>query len=186
MPDGDLIGRARQRAAFFAGMATRVADALPKIRQGTEFRADSPLLMAWVYFLLSDAYKPFRTDGLTDDYKKAALSAVSVMVVRPFTPLDPHNVRDLTVYLANPILAMACANAWAADRNLLEHFPFDYLKRFYISLLNIRMPSLDRFCEAINEGGDYGGFTMVRLTPAEIAVLDDWTLKIYMLVNLKR
>lgn len=179
--------RVHKRAAFFAGISQRISDHYPTLRIKSEFRADAPILLARVYFLLSDAYKPIRNfpDSLTDDFKKAAISAIAVMVIRPFSPLDPDRVDDEVVYLANPMLALACANSWAADRNLFEHFPHDYLKRFYITLLNVRMPALDGFIEAAN-GGDLRKVEPVSLSPQEISILDDWVLKIFMLVNFRR
>lgn len=180
--------RIHKRAAFFGGISLRISDRYPTLRTKSEFRADAPLLLARAYFLLSDAYKPIRNfpDSLTDDFKKAAISALAVMVVRPFSPLDPEQVDDEIVYLANPMMALACANSWAAERNLFEHFPQDYLKRFYITLLNVRMPCLDGFIEAINSGGDYRSVDAIVLSPQEISILDDWVLKIFMLVNFRR
>lgn len=188
MEEFDRDGRVLKRAAFFAGMADRARSGFQNLNSRCEFRADSPLLISWVYFLLSDAYKPIRnlSDSLTDDYKKAALSSVAVMVIRPFVPLTPEQVDDLETYLANPIFALACANAWAADRNLFEHFPEDYLKRFYTSLLNVRMPSLNGFLDAVNSEADYREITSISLSHSELTTIDDWVLKIFMLVNQKR
>ncbi|WP_171904809.1 hypothetical protein, partial [Hoeflea olei] len=92
---------------------------------------------------------------MTDDCKKAAISAVAVMSLRPFAIVEPDDVRSNAVYFANPFYAFAVANSWLSSRNLVEHYPFDYLRRFYISLMRIRMPSLMPFIETINAGGNY-------------------------------
>jgi hypothetical protein len=184
----DENARVLKRAAFFAGMAERLASSLPAIQEHSEFRADSPVLMAKAYFLLSDAYKPFRNnaESLTDEYKRAAISALAVMVVRPFSPLQADNVESMTAYLANPIMALACANAWAAQRNLFAHYPFDYLKRFYLTLDSVRLPSLDHFVGRVNEGESWREIEGVGLSWQEIVLVDDWVLKIHMLCNQKR
>jgi hypothetical protein len=177
-----------KRAGFFAGMASIVLSQLPRLSDHAEFRADSPILLAAAYFLLSDAYKPRRNqaDSLTDEYKRAALSALAVMTIRPFVPFDPERVDDMWTYLANPILALACANAWVPQRNIAEHFPFDYLKRFYLSLLALRIEAFGRFIDLVNEGGDYREAKPLNLSSSDIMVVDDWVLKIYMLVNQRR
>ena len=188
VPEFERDNRVIRRAAFFAGMADRVLRSYPSLNATSEFRSDSPSLMAWTYFLLSDAYKPFRNmaDSLTDDYKKAALSAIAVMVVRPISPIDPDRVDDLTLYLANPILALACANAWVSNRNLFAFFPPDYLKRFYTSLHATRVPALQPFCDAINSSEDHRQFQSITLSAPEIALIDSWCLKIHMLANMRR
>jgi hypothetical protein len=180
--------RVLRRSAFFAGMASRVSDELPDLSRQTELRADAPLLMARAYFLLSDAYKPRRNDAgsLTDEYKRAALSALAVMAIRPFSPLAPDNVTSMQVYLANPLLALACANAWSAERNLFEFYPFDYLKRFYMSLHAVRLPSLDAFVEWANSGEEEARIDAIDLSSAEVALIDDWVLKFHMLCHLRR
>jgi len=169
-------------------MADRFQSNIPAISADTEFRPDSPLLMARAYFLLSDAYKPWRNEvgSLTDEYKRAALSALAVMAIRPFSPLDPDNVQSASAYLANPIFALACANAWAAKRDLISHFPFDYLKRFYLSLDAVRIPPLDEFIRVVNEDGDARSIKSIELDRSTLIAIDDWVLKIYMLCNQRR
>lgn len=123
---------------------------------------------------------------MTDDYKKAALSAISIMVIRPFEPIDPDNVDNLESYLANPIFALACANVWASQRNLFLHYPHDYLKRFYSSLLITQIESLDPFLNFIKKSEDHEHLVSIKLSSREIALIDSWVLKIHMLVNQKR
>ncbi len=143
--------------------------------------------MAHAYYLLNDAYKERRGQrSLTDDYKKAAISAITVMALRPFEPLDPDNIETNVAYFANPIYALACANAWLSDRNLLAHYPFDYLRRFYISMLRIRMPSLAPFITAINENEDYQAIETVSLSREEVEDIEEWILKFWQLANKKR
>lgn len=188
MKEDDATNRVLRRAAFFSGIADRILKRLPGLLQQADFRADSPVLMSAAYFLLSDAYKSERnkSGSLTDEYKRAAISAIAVMVVRPISPLDPERVDSMTVYLANPLLALACANAWAADRDLLRHFPFDYMKRFYISLQALHFPSMQPFIDHVNDGGDYRDIDAITLSPGEIGAIDDWVLKIHMLCNIRR
>lgn len=177
--------RSYKRAAVYAHIAKELISAIPELARECTFRADAPFVLAWAYFLISDAYKPWRNKAgsLTDDYKKAAASALSVMVVRPFAPLDPDNVETRITLLANPIFAIAIGNSWAADRDLLHHYPFDYLKRFYNSLLNVRLPSLAEFIERANEGDDWQSITAIRLSNAETALIDGWVNKFYDLVH---
>lgn len=184
----DVRARSLERAPFFNHIAQSILQRFPSLKSESYFRNDTPLILAEAYFLLSDSYKSIRNNKtLTDDYKKSAISAVAVMVVRPFEPISgPENIDSLTLFLSNPMMALGCANAWAADRNLFEHYPHDYLKRFYITLDNIRIPSLDPFIDFKNGDLDEFDYSSFSLTREEISVLDDWVLKIHMLVNQKR
>lgn len=188
MNSGNIESRARQRAVLFSHIAERTQKEFPAIVRETEFRADAPILTAWAYFLISDAYKSERIPetSLSDDFKKAAISALAIMVVRPFSPLDPDNVNSMDALLANPIFALAAGNSWLGDRNLFDHFGFDYLKRFFNTLLNVQMPSLAPFIEAINENGDYRQFIEIGLSKGELALVDSWVLKFNLLATSSR
>jgi hypothetical protein len=184
----DFGDRPRKRGVLFGHVAHEVQKLFPVLAQHSEYRADSPYILGHAYFLLSDQYKTKRIPpgSLTDDYKKAALSAITVMAIRPFSPLDPDNIRRHDVLLANPIMAVWSANAWLSDRDLLSHFGFDYLKRFYSSLLNVRIQSLQPFIDAVNEGEDFQEIKSIALASADVHVIDDWVLKFKMLREMKR
>lgn len=176
-------GRVGKRAAFFSGMARQMNAFIPELAEETHFLPDAPVTLAHCYFLLSDDYKSARNKpgSRTDDFKKAALTAVAVMVVRPFSPLAPENVTTIEAYLANATFALACGNAWAANRNLFEHYPFDYLKRFYVTLDNVRIEALAEFKSHLLDGLSIRDIQSVSLTNRDQSVLDDWVLKFYML-----
>jgi hypothetical protein len=138
--------------------------------------------------LLSDAYKAKRIPpaSLTDDYKKAALSALAVMAIRPFSPFEPGNVEKIELLLANPMLALAAGNSWLGDRNLFAHFGRDYLKRFYSTLLAVRFPALQPFIDAVNDEEDHSAIRAVSLSVGELDTVDQWVLKFHMLHTYKR
>jgi hypothetical protein len=184
----EFRSKSRQRGVLFAHIANRIRQEFPLLDIETEFRSDSPTLIGWAYFLLSDAYKPWRVQAgnLTDDYKKAALSALAVMTIRPFSPIEPERVERFEVLFANPILAMAAANSWLSERNLFAHFGPDYLKRFYSSLLSVRLPSLQPFIDAVNSSDTYEDMESVALTHPEIDFIDQWVLIFHMLQNQRR
>lgn len=108
------------------------------------------------------------------------------MTLRPFVPIDPGNVQLNAAYFANPIYAIAVANSWLSDRDLLQNFPFDYLRRFYHSLLRIRMPSLEPFIGCINSNGDYRSIESISLTWNEVEDIDGWIYKFWLLANQKQ
>ena len=181
-----LSERALRRSAFFQGIANIHLDHFGQLRQTTSFRAEAPLLIAYSYFLINDSYKRQRNQNtLTDDYKKAAVSAIAVMALRPFEPLQPDFVEDDLTYFINPIYAMACANAWLSDRDLLARYPFDYLRRFYLSLVRIRIPSLQPFIDCVNVGGQHTAFSGINLTTDEVDEIEEWIWKFWMLANQK-
>jgi hypothetical protein len=184
----NFSARARKRAVLFAHIAGEMQKAFPVLTQEAEFRADAPMLLGQAYFLLSDPYKSKRIpeSSLTDDYKKAALSALAVMSIRPFSPLEEGNVQRFEILLANPMMALWVANSWLADRDLLSHFGFDYLKRFYSTLLNVRIPSLSPFIEAVNAGDDHSEITSIILSRDDLDLIDRWVLKFKMLSEQKR
>jgi hypothetical protein len=188
LSDDDFVNRARKRGVLFAHIARRIQLEFPVLSKEAEFRADSPTLIGWAYFLLSDAYKAKRIppNSLTDDYKKAALSALAVMAVRPFSPFEPGNVKKLEVLLANPMMALAAGNSWLGDRNLFDHYGRDYLKRFYSTLLSVRFPALEALIDAVNSGDDYSSVTAIDLSVMEIDTIDRWVLKFHMLHTHKR
>ena len=185
--DESFRARVLRRSPNFAEIAQKQLEKIPTLSSVTVYRQDSPLLLSQAYFLLSDSYKERRNQAtLTDDYKKAAISAVAVMTLRPFEPIEPENVTSSAVLFANPIYALACANSWLSDRNLVAHYPFDYLKRFYLSLLRIRMPSLDHFVDSANEGLDYRAIEAISLSREETEDIEEWILKFWQLANQKR
>jgi hypothetical protein len=188
LSDDEFLNRARKRGVLFAHIAQRMQLEFPVLSNEAEFRADSPTLIGWAYFLLSDAYKAKRIppDSLTDDYKKAALSALAVMLVRPFSPFDPGNVKRFELLLANPMMALAAGNSWLGDRNLFDHYGRDYLRRFYSTLLSVRFPALQVFLDAVNNAEDYGSITRVELSSGELDIIDRWVLKFHMLHTHRR
>ncbi|WP_156892565.1 hypothetical protein [Salaquimonas pukyongi] len=180
--------RVQKRAAFFSGMAERLLGVYPEIGKYTHFTTDSPILLSHCYFLLSDSYKAARLkpESRTDDYKKAAISATAVMIVRPFAALNPDDVSNLEAFLANPIFAMACGNAWASNRDLFSSYPFDYLKRFYNTLHNVEIHAMEEFIQRLRADQPVTDITSVTLNRHDMAALDNWVEKFFMLCNQKR
>ncbi|MGA1801893.1 hypothetical protein [Rhizobium sp. HT1-10] len=178
--------RALKRAPVFADIANWMQSKIPGLADATTFRADAPVLLGHAYFLLNDSYKIRRNQiSNTDDYKKAALSALSVMALRPFEPSEPDNLTSNVAYFANPIYAIASANAWLSSRNLLEHYNFAYLRRFYLSLLRIRLGCLDDFVARASNGEDYAAIKMIEMSWHDADVVEDWIHKFWLLSQRK-
>ena len=175
--------RVARRAGFFAGMAAELIAVIPDISRSAYFAPNAPMVCAGAYFRISDVYRGRRNrpDSLTDDIKKATLHAMAIMAVRPFVPLNRDVNEPVMATLANPLFALACANAWIDGRNLFEQYPFDYLKRFYMSLLMLRFPSLDAYLAYVNGDSDDEPPVIDDLDPTEIRQIDDWTQKLHLL-----
>lgn len=186
MTDPEREARVRARAVLFAEVARRVHANLEQDGVQLVFRADAPVVLSAAYFLLNDAYKQRRAKpgSLTDDHKKAALTAVATMVVRPFAPMNP-DAETFGATLANPIYAFACALSWLDPPASARRLPFDYLKRFYLSLLNVRMPSMARFIDLVNIDGRWQDYPPIAMSPSELDTIDDWVWRFFMLSSRK-
>lgn len=108
----------------------------------------SGFLVANCYFLLSDAYKRRRgmEDSRTHKYKVAALTAATIMALRPIR-ISNTVVVSVRVAFANQQCAMRAAQALLGLD--LERLDGDFLRRLYDSVLDrIELPCFANYLEA--------------------------------------
>jgi hypothetical protein len=101
------------------------------------------------YFLLSDAYKRRRgmEDSRTHKYKVAALTAATIMALRPIRVTDTVVV-SAQVAFANQQCSMRAAQALLGLD--LERVDVDFLRRLYDSVLDrIELPCLGKYLAAL-------------------------------------
>lgn len=105
-------------------------------------------LVANCYFLVSDAYKLRRgmQNSLTHKYKVAALTAATIMALRPIR-VTGTIVTSLQVAFANQQCSMRAAEALLGLD--LEKIDADFLRRLYASVLDrVELPSLQIYLSA--------------------------------------
>ena len=106
------------------------------------------LLVANCYFLVSDAYKLRRgmQNSLTHKYKVAALTAATIMALRPIRVTN-NIVTSVQVAFANQQCSMRAAEALLGVD--LEKIDADFLRRLYISILDrVELPCLQKYLSA--------------------------------------
>jgi hypothetical protein len=105
-------------------------------------------LVANCYFLLSDAYKLRRgmEDSRTHKYKVAALTAATIMALRPIR-ISGSVVVSVQVAFANQQCCMRAAEALLGLD--MERIEADFLRRLYASVLDrIELPCLAKYLAA--------------------------------------
>lgn len=179
--------RSLKRAVGFQHIGLRIDESFDHFDYEANFSLDAPLHLAQTYFLISDCYVPKRNkaESLSDNYKKAAISALAVMRIRPFVLENPDNVTNKAAYLSNSFYALACAKAWLGPENQLRLYKWDVLKRIYYSLERIQLPSLQPLVDKIEAGENPWGITEISLSSDEIDLIDEWVLKFEMLSTRK-
>ncbi|MGA8614739.1 MAG: hypothetical protein WB760_24320 [Xanthobacteraceae bacterium] len=141
------------------------------------------------YFLLSDAYKRRRgmEDGRTHKYKVAALTAATIMAVRPIRVNSYRVVASMQVAFSNQQCAMRAAQGLLGLD--LERIDGDFLRRLYASVLDrIELPCLADYLGAFENAFNpsrvatfaevenalpFDSYTVPELTADELAALEN-------------
>jgi len=143
--------RIERRAFFFQEMANKHL-ATPSLKNaGIELRSGHAITLAEAYFLLSESYKSYRSEGehKTANPKIAAITCAAVCAVNPLRP-PKADFEILEVRYANPMFAMRCASA------IIEHpwhtRSFEERRRTYDELIAMHFPCLDPFIRDAAQG----------------------------------
>ncbi|MEM1040885.1 MAG: hypothetical protein AAGI12_15600 [Pseudomonadota bacterium] len=184
---GTHLEKIRKRMTFFSAGIELVQRNFVEVKSQTFVHADAPEILSRAYFLLNDAYRSKRmpNDSLTNEHKRAGLTAATIMAVRPFIPIDDENIQSEEAYLANSTLCMLLGAAWLGHENPFARLPQDYQLRHHTIFLNIRLSCLEHFLNVVNSNGRYRDILSVDISLADSASLDDIVTKFFMLDRLR-
>ncbi len=144
-------------------------------------------LVSNCYFLVSDAYKRRRgmEDTRTRQYKVAALTAATIMALRPIRVSDAVVV-SVQVAFANQQCSMRAAQALLGLD--LERLDGDFLRRLYASVLDrIELPCLAKYLAAyeaafstprqvtfdeVEQAMPFDDYNTIQLSDAELASIE--------------
>ncbi len=118
------------------------------------FDPDCANLLSEAYFALSEAYKKRRLkrESLTDWSKVAALTAVTVSVIKPIRPAGRAD-KPQWPYL-NPAFGLFCA--YGLSQAIFEYPEFDQRRRLYQSSQGVSLPCLQPIIlEGIHTKGQF-------------------------------
>jgi hypothetical protein len=145
------------------------------------------IVVANCYFLLSDAYKRRRgmENSRTHTYKVAALTAATIMALRPIRITDVVVV-SAQVAFANQQCSMRAAQALLGLD--LEKIDADFLRRLYASVLDqVELPCLAAYLNAfetafptrdgvgfteIENALPFDNYSILEMNPAELALIE--------------
>lgn len=163
-----------QRASYFREHIRQQIASRSMVPLGLVFHERVPILIAHVYFALSQAYKrKYLKDGnRTDMPKRAAMTCAAISVVDPIRPPIGVVEIDKEEYLyVNQMLAMRVASAMV--RHPFVKRPFDDQRRVYRSIAELEFPSVDPILqEARDHNGEIQTDWSIELTSDEEAKIN--------------
>jgi hypothetical protein len=136
--------RIDRRAHFFLEMGNRHVGTTIIRNAGIKFNPATAVTLSEAYFLLSESYKAYRSEGdhRTANSKIAAITCAAVCAINPLRP-PKADFEILEVRYANPMFAMRCA------ASIIEHpwhlRAFEERRRTYDELTATHFPCLDVF-----------------------------------------
>jgi hypothetical protein len=145
---GDRITR---RAQFFLEMGNKQVGSQSIRNGGIKISIATAQVLAEAYFLLSESYKSYRSEGehKTANPKIAAMTCAAICALNPLRP-PKADFGVLEIRYANPMFAMRCASA------IIEHpwhtRSFEERRRTYDELTTLQFPCLDKFIQDVSSG----------------------------------
>jgi hypothetical protein len=170
--------RVEIRRDFFLRLFERIKSLFPEIYGDALFDEDDATWLAHLYFLLSDCYKDWRVEEghYTNDYKKAGLTIVAIMTMRPIRHPSTTGQDDLRPYYANQVFAICCATAIL--NKPISSMPAEDRDQFYAYLDGLHFQTAEPFLHMAAAGEQIPTGYRLNLTYREISDIDIVVLKV--------